>query len=75
MIPRNNISDLHIYARWPSYAGGYPIVWNEVTGNIVGGHQRYKVLVNEGATEVDCVVVHIENRDDDYGMGFSYGII
>ena len=21
-----------------------PIVWNEVTGNIVGGHQRYKVL-------------------------------
>ena len=21
-----------------------PIVWNEVTGNIVGGHKRYKVL-------------------------------
>lgn len=21
-----------------------PIIWNEVTGNIVGGHQRYKVL-------------------------------
>ena len=37
-----------------------PVIWNEVTGNIVGGHQRYKVLTAEGATEVDCVVVHIE---------------
>ena len=37
----------------------YPIVWNEVGGNIVGGHQRCKVLKAEGATEVDCVVVHI----------------
>ena len=42
-----------------------PIVWNEVTGNIVGGHQRYKVLKDEGATEVDCVVVHIENPQDE----------
>ena len=41
-----------------------PIVWNEVTGNIVGGHQRYKVLKAEGATEVDCVVVHIEKPED-----------
>lgn len=24
-----------------------PIVWNEQTGNMVGGHQRYKVLVYE----------------------------
>ena len=23
-----------------------PIVWNEVTGNIVGGHQRFKVLIH-----------------------------
>ena len=38
-----------------------PVIWNEVTGNIVGGHQRYKVLTAEGATEIDCVVVHIEN--------------
>ena len=25
-----------------------PVIWNEVTGNIVGGHQRYQVLVAEG---------------------------
>jgi len=40
-----------------------PIIWNEVTGNIVGGHQRYKVLKAEGATEITCVVVHIEDPD------------
>jgi DNA modification methylase len=34
-----------------------PIIWNEETGNIVGGHQRYKVLVAEGNTEVECVIV------------------
>ncbi|MCD8501301.1 MAG: ParB N-terminal domain-containing protein [Bacillaceae bacterium] len=36
-----------------------PIIWNEETGNIVGGHQRYKVLVAEGHTEVECVVVKL----------------
>ena len=48
-----------------------PIVWNEVTGNIVGGHQRYKVLVNEGATEVDCVVVHIKNPQDEKALNIA----
>lgn len=36
-----------------------PIIWNEETGNIVGGHQRYKVLVAEGNSEVECVVVKL----------------
>ena len=36
-----------------------PIIWNEETGNIVGGHQRYKILVEEGNTEVECVVVKL----------------
>ena len=48
-----------------------PIVWNEVTGNIVGGHQRYKVLKAEGATEVDCVVVHIENPSDEKALNIA----
>ena len=48
-----------------------PIVWNEVTGNIVGGHQRYKVLKAEGATEVDCVVVHIENQQDEKALNIA----
>jgi len=39
-----------------------PIIWNEETGNIVGGHQRYKVLVSEGHTEVECVIVKMSSE-------------
>ena len=48
-----------------------PVIWNEVTGNIVGGHQRYKVLVAEGATEIDCVVVHIEDASDEKALNIA----
>jgi len=41
-----------------------PIVWNERTGNIVGGHQRYKHLVESGATETDVVVVNLSDHDE-----------
>jgi len=37
-----------------------PIVWNERTGNIVGGHQRFKVLQQLGYEEIDCVVLDID---------------
>ena len=48
-----------------------PVIWNEATGNIVGGHQRYKVLVAEGATEIDCVVVHINNPQDEKALNIA----
>ena len=32
-----------------------PVIWNKTTGRVVGGHQRLKVLVDMGLTEVDCV--------------------
>ena len=48
-----------------------PVIWNEVTGNIVGGHQRYKVLTAEGAAEIDCVVVHIENPADEKALNIA----
>jgi len=41
-----------------------PIVWNERTGNIVGGHQRYKVLLDMGMSEVDCVVVDLDETKE-----------
>ena len=34
-----------------------PVIWNRQTGNVVGGHQRLKVMKDLGYTEVDCVVV------------------
>ncbi|MFC1806082.1 site-specific DNA-methyltransferase [Planctomycetota bacterium] len=36
-----------------------PLVWNRRTGNLVGGHQRLKILVEQGATEVEVSVVDL----------------
>ena len=48
-----------------------PVIWNEVTGNIVGGHQRYKVLLAEGVAEIDCVVVHIEDAQAEKALNIA----
>lgn len=41
-----------------------PVIWNKTTGNVVGGHQRLKVLLDLGQTEIDCVVVELtEERE------------
>jgi DNA modification methylase len=37
-----------------------PVVWNKSTGNIVGGHQRYKILRDMGEPEIECAVVELE---------------
>ena len=37
-----------------------PVIWNRQTGNVVGGHQRLKVLMDLGQTEIDCVVVNLD---------------
>jgi len=36
-----------------------PVIWNKTTSRVVGGHQRLKVLIDMGYTEVDCVVVEL----------------
>lgn len=41
-----------------------PIIWNERTSNIVGGHQRFTVLKNEGFKEIDCVVVNLGEQEE-----------
>jgi DNA modification methylase len=41
-----------------------PIVWNERSGNVVGGHQRLKVLKHLGYSEAQCVVLDLcEERE------------
>jgi hypothetical protein len=39
-----------------------PIVWNKRTGNIVGGHQRFRYLKEKGETEVDVIVVDLDDQ-------------
>lgn len=41
-----------------------PIIWNERTGRVVGGHQRLKVLLEQGAQEIECAVVDLPDKDE-----------
>lgn len=36
-----------------------PLVWNQRTGNLVGGHQRFKVLLGQGEEKVAVSVVDL----------------
>lgn len=38
-----------------------PLIWNERTGNLVGGHQRLKILLEQGATEAEVSVVDLDS--------------
>jgi DNA modification methylase len=37
-----------------------PLVWNERTGNLIGGHQRFKILLEQGHTEIEVSVVNLD---------------
>jgi hypothetical protein len=41
-----------------------PIIWNERTGRVVGGHQRLKVLLEQGREDIEAVVVDLEEKDE-----------
>ena len=41
-----------------------PVIWNKTTGRVVGGHQRLKVLLNMGITEVKCVVIEMDEEKE-----------
>jgi hypothetical protein len=41
-----------------------PVVWNRRTGNIVGGHQRVRVLSAQGVEHVDVVVVDLDDAEE-----------
>ena len=41
-----------------------PLVWNQRTGNLVGGHQRYKILLARGDKEVQCSVVDLSPEQE-----------
>lgn len=41
-----------------------PIVWNKRTGNVVGGHQRLKVLKSLGYEAIPCSIVDLSEEDE-----------
>lgn len=41
-----------------------PVIWNQRTGNLVGGHQRLTILINYGQTQADVVVVNLPLHDE-----------
>lgn len=41
-----------------------PIIWNQGTGNLVGGHQRLTILINSGQTQAEVVVVNLSLHDE-----------
>lgn len=41
-----------------------PVIWNKGTGKVVGGHQRLKVLLDMGITEVECVVIEMDENKE-----------
>ena len=41
-----------------------PLVWNKRSGNLVGGHQRLKVLKEQGAKEVEVSVVDLDDSKE-----------
>ena len=47
--------------RWGSVQ---PLVWNKRSGNLVGGHQRLKILMAGGATEVDVSEVDLDHEEE-----------
>lgn len=41
-----------------------PVIWNERTNTVVGGHQRLTVLENNGVEEVDVSVVDLDGTQE-----------
>lgn len=41
-----------------------PLIWNQQTGRLIGGHQRLKVLKDMGVEDVDVVVVDMNEEKE-----------
>ncbi|WP_249117671.1 ParB N-terminal domain-containing protein [Bacillus safensis] len=48
-----------------------PLVWNERTGHLVGGHQRFKVLMEENLSDILVSIVSINKPPITDGAGMS----
>ncbi|MCZ6652566.1 MAG: DNA modification methylase [Planctomycetota bacterium] len=54
----------HLVSSMSEFGYVEPVVWNERTGHLVGGHQRFKVLLAQGILEINVSVVNLSlNRE------------
>lgn len=54
----------HLKASISEFGNVEPIVWNERTGNIIGGHQRFNALKSLGETEIYVSVVNMPLEEE-----------
>lgn len=54
----------HLSASLERFGYVDPIIVNERTGRIVGGHQRFSVLARQGVNEVDCVALSLSDQEE-----------
>ncbi|MGG3104068.1 site-specific DNA-methyltransferase [Bacillus amyloliquefaciens] len=47
-----------------------PLIWNEKTGHLVGGHQRYKILMENKPKEITVSVVYL-NVDEEKALNIA----
>lgn len=45
-----------------------PIIWNKRTGNIIGGHQRFKILKNKYAKKIEFLKRELKFYCDNKGI-------
>jgi len=48
-----------------------PLVWNSVTGNLVGGHQRYYILLDKGYKQAEVSIVEIEDIEREKALNVT----
>ena len=41
-----------------------PLIWNKRTGHLVGGHQRFKIILSMGIKDVDVSVVDLDEEKE-----------
>ena len=67
--PRKNLKpDDHEYQKLLKSIDefGYidPLIWNKRTGNLVGGHQRFKILLAKGLKDIEVSVVDLSSEKE-----------
>lgn len=49
-----------------------PLIWNSYNGNLIGGHQRYNILVDEfKVTDIPCITLFIKDPKREMALNLA----